>query len=164
MAFCLSPTLPATATMPSTSISAGEPSAKRIATASSWPGSVSIIILRRMGLASFSQKMIPPPSIKRVAQEQNSRRRDCPVLEERLATRAPGQTRAVPVSMSAAQFERVMANASRLAILILGALAFLVALSLGKVILAPISLAIFVGLMFGPLADWLEHRGVAPAL
>jgi len=38
--------LPATATMPSTSSSAGEASASRMATASSWPGSVSMMICR----------------------------------------------------------------------------------------------------------------------
>jgi hypothetical protein len=37
-------TLPATAVMPKTSISSGLAKARKIATASSWPGSVSIII------------------------------------------------------------------------------------------------------------------------
>src|SRR5215470_531988 len=40
------PTLPATATIPSSSISSGEASASRMATASSWPGSVSMMIWR----------------------------------------------------------------------------------------------------------------------
>ena len=33
-------------------------------------------------------------------------------------------------------------------------------MSLGKFILAPISLAIVIGLMFGPVADAMERRGV----
>jgi predicted PurR-regulated permease PerM len=37
-------------------------------------------------------------------------------------------------------------------------------LALGKAILAPIALAMVVGLMFGPVADAMEHRGVPAAL
>lgn len=48
--------------------------------------------------------------------------------------------------------------------LIMGALALIVALVLGKVILAPIALAIVVGLMFGPIADVMERRGVPAAI
>ena len=44
-------TLPATATTPSTS-SSGLASARRMATASSWPGSVSMMMRRAMGLPS----------------------------------------------------------------------------------------------------------------
>jgi predicted PurR-regulated permease PerM len=81
-----------------------------------------------------------------------------------LPNRASPQQRAVPKTMSGGQFERVMASATQLAMLVAGALALIVALSLGKVILAPISLAMVVGLMFGPLADVMERRGIAPAL
>ena len=66
--------------------------------------------------------------------------------------------------MSGSQFERVTVVSARFALLITGALALVVALALGKVILAPISLAIVVGLMFGPIADLLERRGVPAAL
>ena len=45
-----------------------------------------------------------------------------------------------------------------------GAIALCVALSLGKVILAPIALALVVGLVFGPIADALERRGLPSAL
>jgi predicted PurR-regulated permease PerM len=66
--------------------------------------------------------------------------------------------------MTGTQFERILTHSSRLALLITGALALVVALALGKVILAPISLAIVVGLMFGPIADMMERRGVPAAL
>jgi predicted PurR-regulated permease PerM len=66
--------------------------------------------------------------------------------------------------MSGSQFERVTVVSARFALIVTGALALVVALALGKVILAPISLAIVVGLMFGPIADLLERRGVPAAL
>lgn len=72
--------------------------------------------------------------------------------------------RAIPQTMTTAQFERVMANASSFALLAIGGLAIFTGLALGKVILAPICLAIVVGLMFGPVAEAMERGGVPPAL
>jgi predicted PurR-regulated permease PerM len=66
--------------------------------------------------------------------------------------------------MTDTQFERVLTLSARLSLLLLGTLALVIALALGKVILAPIALAIVVGLMFGPVADGLERRGVPAAL
>lgn len=66
--------------------------------------------------------------------------------------------------MSGSQFERVMAGASRFSLVIVGILAVIIALALGKAILAPIALAIVVGLMFGPVADAMERRGVPAGL
>ncbi len=66
--------------------------------------------------------------------------------------------------MSGSQFDHVMSLSARFALLITGALALVVALALGKAILAPISLAMVVGLMFGPVADFLERRRIPPAL
>src|SRR3569623_349375 len=66
--------------------------------------------------------------------------------------------------MTAADFEHVLTNASKVTLLIGGAVACIAVLSLGQVILAPITLAVVVGMMFGPLADFLEHRGIKPAL
>lgn len=66
--------------------------------------------------------------------------------------------------MDRTQFENILQNASRLSILMIGIFAFAVAMSLGKFILAPISLAIVIGLMFGPVADAMERRGVPSAL
>jgi predicted PurR-regulated permease PerM len=65
---------------------------------------------------------------------------------------------------SETQFERVLANASRLGIVLIAAIFALVTLKVGQVILAPVLLAITIGLMFGPLADRLERLGVPPAL
>ncbi len=66
--------------------------------------------------------------------------------------------------MDRAQFEQILQNASRAAILLMGLFAFAVAMALGKFILAPIALAIVIGLMFGPIADAMERRGVPSAL
>lgn len=62
------------------------------------------------------------------------------------------------------QFENILENSARISIIIIGIFAFAVAMALGKFVLAPISLAIVVGLMFGPVADVLERRGVPSAL
>jgi len=66
--------------------------------------------------------------------------------------------------MDRVQFEHILGNSSRVALLFIGILAFCVAMALGKFILAPISLAIVIGLMFGPVADAMERRGVPSAL
>ena len=66
--------------------------------------------------------------------------------------------------MSAAEFQHVLTNSAQLALLIVGWVAVVAVLSVGKVILAPIMLAVVIGMMFGPLADMLEHRGIRPAL
>lgn len=71
---------------------------------------------------------------------------------------------AAPRDISESQFERVLANAARIAMLMLGLLALLVALKEGQVFLAPVTLAIVIGLMFGPVADRVERFGVPPAL
>jgi predicted PurR-regulated permease PerM len=61
-------------------------------------------------------------------------------------------------------FERVLGTASQMAIVLIGAVVTLVAFHAAQVILAPVLLAIVVGLMFGPLADMMEERGVPEAL
>jgi predicted PurR-regulated permease PerM len=66
--------------------------------------------------------------------------------------------------MTGTQFERVLGNTASIAMVVAGGLALVVALSLGKVILAPLSLAIVVGLMFGPVADLIERRGIPAAI
>lgn len=72
--------------------------------------------------------------------------------------------RAAPGDLSESQFERVITNAARIALILVGFLALLVALQVGQVILAPVTLAIVIGLMFGPVADRVERFGVPPAL
>lgn len=66
--------------------------------------------------------------------------------------------------ISNTRFERILANASQFSLVLLGVVAVLVAIHLGQVILAPVSLAVTVGLMFGPIGDGLERRGVPAPL
>ncbi|MFC0009739.1 AI-2E family transporter [Devosia nitrariae] len=70
----------------------------------------------------------------------------------------------VATPMSENQFERLLANTARLAIVATGLVVVLVALQAGQMFLAPVTVAVVTGLMFGPLADWLEARGVPSAL
>jgi predicted PurR-regulated permease PerM len=58
------------------------------------------------------------------------------------------------------QFERVLGNAAQIAMVLVGVVVVLVAVQAAQVILAPVSLAIIIGLMFGPVADIFERRGV----
>ncbi|MEO6014334.1 MAG: AI-2E family transporter [Devosia sp.] len=67
-------------------------------------------------------------------------------------------------SLTTSQFDQLLANLSRYAMLLIAVLALIVCFSLAHVILAPIALAMVVGLMFGPVADLVERRGLAPAL
>jgi len=69
-----------------------------------------------------------------------------------------------PDIMTESQFERVLTNASRLAIIVIGAIVWLVALQAGEFFLAPVTLAIVIGLMFGPVADRLEGLGIPAPL
>ncbi len=72
--------------------------------------------------------------------------------------------RAVPKVMTGSQFDRVLVTFSSLSLIVVGALATIMALAAGQAILAPITLAIIVGLMFGPLVDRMEKRGIPAAL
>jgi predicted PurR-regulated permease PerM len=62
------------------------------------------------------------------------------------------------------RFERILGNASQLALVFLGAIVALVAINAGQFILAPVFLAIIIGLMCGPLCDWMERRKVPPPI
>ena len=75
-----------------------------------------------------------------------------------------GPSKGLSKDLNNTQFERVLGNASQLAICVIGAVAVVVALQAGQFILAPVFLAITVGLMFGPVADALETRGVPEAV
>lgn len=57
-------------------------------------------------------------------------------------------------------FESVIATGSRISQMILAAVAIVVALDYGEVILAPIFLGVCIGLMFSPLARRIEKYGV----
>jgi predicted PurR-regulated permease PerM len=67
---------------------------------------------------------------------------------------------AVLRDISRTNFERVLGNASKMAMVLVGVVVALVAIQAAQVILAPVLLAITIGLMFGPLADLMERRGV----
>ena len=72
--------------------------------------------------------------------------------------------RALPKEMSESQFERVLNNVARLAMVGVGFAVLLSVLQAGQMFLAPVLLAVVVGLMFGPVADRLESWGVPAAL
>jgi len=62
------------------------------------------------------------------------------------------------------QFEHMLRNAAGMAVVFIGLVLMLLVLKAGEIILAPVLLAIVIGLMFGPAADWFERRRVPPAL
>lgn len=66
--------------------------------------------------------------------------------------------------LSESQFERVVRNASGIATVFVAFIVLLMALRVGQVFLAPVFLAIVIGLMFGPVADRVERFGIPPAL
>lgn len=58
-------------------------------------------------------------------------------------------------------FEIILARASQVSVILMGVVAFVFALHAGKFVLAPVSLAVVVGLMLGPVAARLERLGMA---
>lgn len=73
-------------------------------------------------------------------------------------------SQAVSDALSESQFERILSNAARIAVVAIALAVLLTVLQAGKVFLAPVTLAVIVGLMFGPVADRVEAVGVPPAL
>jgi predicted PurR-regulated permease PerM len=63
-----------------------------------------------------------------------------------------------------AQFDRMVQTTSRLAMVFIGFCVVVFALKAAQSILVPVALAIVVGLMFGPVADRLEARGIPSAI
>ncbi|MEZ5840785.1 MAG: AI-2E family transporter [Hyphomicrobiales bacterium] len=61
-------------------------------------------------------------------------------------------------------FEAALAGGSRVATIIVGLVVFFAAIDYAQVILAPVTLAIVLGLMFGPLADRIERLGIPPSI
>lgn len=70
------------------------------------------------------------------------------------------QQRALARELAKTHFERVLANTAQISMIIVAVVASVVALQQAQVVLAPVFLAIIVGLMFGPIADALEARGM----
>jgi len=60
--------------------------------------------------------------------------------------------------------ELFLQRGAQMALVIVGLVTFIFALHAGEYILAPISLGIVIGLMLGPVAAWLERRGMPPGL
>src|ERR1700712_5654673 len=77
-----------------------------------------------------------------------------PMAADRRATRRSPARDSLPES----QFERSLSNASRLATVFIAIVVLMLVLKVGETILAPVLLALVIGLMFGPLADVLERR------
>jgi predicted PurR-regulated permease PerM len=75
-------------------------------------------------------------------------------------TRRQGLTR----DIAKTNFERVLGNAAQLAMCAVGIVVAFVAIREAQVILAPVFLAITIGLVFGPVADMLERRGIPEGL
>jgi predicted PurR-regulated permease PerM len=61
-------------------------------------------------------------------------------------------------------FEILLSRASQTAVIGLGILGLVFALSAGQFLLAPVALAIIIGLMLGPIATGFERRGLMPAV
>ncbi|SFZ81922.1 Predicted PurR-regulated permease PerM [Devosia enhydra] len=79
-------------------------------------------------------------------------------------TISPAHAMRLERMQASTNFERVLANAAQLSLVLIGFVVLLAALKTGQVILAPVSVAIVIGLMFGPVADMMEKRGVPPFL
>ncbi len=62
------------------------------------------------------------------------------------------------------EFDRILGTSARLAVIFIAMCVAVVALQAAHSILVPVAIAIVVGLVFGPIADWLERRGVIPAI
>lgn len=61
-------------------------------------------------------------------------------------------------------FEILLSRASQVAIVFVALIGLVVALKQGRFLLAPVALAVVIGLMFGPVATFLERRNLPPAV
>ncbi|MEX0953667.1 MAG: AI-2E family transporter [Rhizobiaceae bacterium] len=60
--------------------------------------------------------------------------------------------------------DNIVSSAARLSLIAMGVIAVTAALDFAQLILAPVVMAVVIGLMFGPIADRLERAGLPPAL
>ena len=81
-----------------------------------------------------------------------------------MANTGLGQRAALGLPPENSQFERLLNNAARFGVVLIACVIAVVAIDAGQVILAPVFIAVTIGLMFGPVADRLEHFGVPPGL
>lgn len=61
-------------------------------------------------------------------------------------------------------FEILLSRSAQIALIFIGAVAFIFVLVVAEYILAPLSLGIVIGLMLGPIANRLEKRGLPPGV
>jgi predicted PurR-regulated permease PerM len=108
-----------------------------------------------------------------VATDAVDRRNNCggnafsmmPIRREAILRKpSPRPSRGLAHDLARTNFERVLTNAAQMATVLIGVVIAFVAVREAQVVLAPLFLAITVGLMFGPVADMLEQRGVPEAL
>lgn len=64
--------------------------------------------------------------------------------------------------MPNSDLETLLATAARVSVILIGIIVVIGVLDYAQLILAPIALAIVIGLMFGPLADGIERFGIPP--
>ncbi len=80
------------------------------------------------------------------------------------ATLRRERSRALERALARTNFENLIVRSAQLATIAIGLIAVLAVLKVGQSVLAPLFLAITVGLMFGPIARWLEARGMVPGI
>jgi predicted PurR-regulated permease PerM len=62
------------------------------------------------------------------------------------------------------EFQLLLGNTARFGIILIALVIGIAALMIGRAVLLPVALAVIVGLMFGPVADNLERRGISPGI
>ncbi|UJQ94101.1 AI-2E family transporter [Mariluticola halotolerans] len=77
---------------------------------------------------------------------------------------ARGVSNRVVARPTADQLEATLRNSARLAVIGVSLLIFIFAAQQAQSLLAPLSMALVIGLMFGPVADRIEGMGIPPAL
>jgi len=81
-----------------------------------------------------------------------------------LAQNGSGQRTPLEAGPQNTQFERLLNNSARLGMIVIAAIILFAAVDTAQVLLAPVFLAVTIGLMFGPLADRFEKVGVPAGL
>lgn len=80
------------------------------------------------------------------------------------APKASPRPKGLPIQMGPVEFQLLLANTARFGIILIACVVGIAALMIGRPLLLPVALAVIVGLMFGPVADSLERRGVSPGV
>ena len=80
------------------------------------------------------------------------------------APKASPRPKGLPIQMGAEEFQLLLGNAARIGIVLIACVVGIAALMIGRALLLPVALAVIVGLMFGPVADNLERRGISPGV